>query len=93
MATAGKTLTPASLMSHQYADPSLQMSPDTVRFVARETFMLAKENLIEQLSECRTLEIIQVTFRASPLSTSKENPVMFKTLNQPYYVHYMQMTL
>lgn len=77
-------------MSHQHADPSLQMSPDTVRFVARETFMLAK---IEQLSECRTLEIIQVTFRASPLSTSKENPVMFKTLNQPYYVHYMQMTL
>lgn len=34
--------------------------------------MLAENKMIVQLFEVRTLEIREVTFRASPLSTSKE---------------------
>lgn len=47
--------------------------------------MLAENKMIVQLFEVRTLEIREVTFRASPLSTSKEkkkrDQVMFNILN------------
>lgn len=53
--------------------------------------------MIVQLVEVRTLEIREVTFRASPLSTSKETHTHKKKKSghvqhtkQPYYVHYTQ---
>lgn len=56
--------------------------------------MLAENKMIVQLFEVRTLEIREVTFRASPLSTSKEKKKKgsdhVQHTKQPHYVHYTQ---
>lgn len=95
MATARRRWTQAS--PEQWGTASMQTflckRAWTLWFVARETFMLAEEKTRWLYSLLKSkVEIREVTFRASPLSTSKETQKLghVQQTRQAYYVHYLR---